>query len=1069
MENEKQYRYPGPSPFTTAFASVFHGRSEDVAGLYDAILLNKCTVIVGRSGVGKTSLINAGILPKIEREMARADFRGTKMKVVRIRAFGYNASDKRSLLQQVKNCFIRDLGTLSADAENMLPNAPEALRASIGFLLKQYQWDHFKRDPSGKEIILIIFDQLEELFTYPAADIQQLERELWEMAGSNMPDALRFFIEEQLASNPDYISDALHALLEEPALVKFLLAIRSDKLSLLIRLSKAIPGIFQNPYELKPFSIQQAMKAITAPAEDKGSDYASPSFTYAPQALQKICNALEALPNFDPEYHFEANKIEPLTLQLICRHIERKIVPTDDDKVISPHEFDVTAIFANYYEDALAELKLEQSQLEQTMKFIEEKLIYESDRRRLIQYQESITGEFGIPIDQINTLVDAGLLRKIFSTGAKPSYELSHDWLVDAIIFAKQKRLQLAQAPLADMQDHKAIADISEKIQHSSRDYTLYQQRANMYLGLGRYEEAANDFTTAMQLKGSADIDIDLLLQRGSAYLQNQRFEEAECDYLKILEADPQHYLALYNTGVVYYEWNKMEQAKQAFQKCLAIDNSYVDAMNYLGVIAMNTDDDAPLAEKYFLQIMALNNAYKYPYYNLGLLRYKQEQFKEAEKYFEKAIELDEGYDSAWNYLGVVADRLNNKTKALEYFQKATALRPEDFQYQYNLAKMYFDGGRFQESMAVAETCVKLNNAYQAGYYLLSLAAFNMGDYKAAADWALQHGKWGATTDGLFQLGLSYYHLRQYDSAIEAFQQLSLLNTEHAEGLYYQIWSKELKGDIDGALADGQLGAKRFPADARFSYMAGRLLFNKGKLEAAKENYATCISIDPVFLNALIDMGSICRQLGSPKEAIDWLKKALAVKGDSGPALFELGIVNYDQQDNEAATDCFQQTVALGYHVADSNNYLGLLAERSEQFENAIQYYDAAIALDPGFHLAVFNKAIAAYLSNQFELSIPLFEQLIHAKMYLADCYNYLGAIENKQGNIAASLQHFEASLAANDQHEYALFNLAEANYLLGQFDKAAELFTNYLHRFPGDEEAKSFLQKMDEARQSNA
>ena len=64
--DDRECPYPGVLPFTADTRVYFHGRKEAISELL--VLLNQqdCVCIVGQSGVGKTSLLNAGLLPRLE-------------------------------------------------------------------------------------------------------------------------------------------------------------------------------------------------------------------------------------------------------------------------------------------------------------------------------------------------------------------------------------------------------------------------------------------------------------------------------------------------------------------------------------------------------------------------------------------------------------------------------------------------------------------------------------------------------------------------------------------------------------------------------------------------------------------------------------------------------------------------------------------------------------------------------------------------------------------------------------------------------------------------------------------
>ena len=61
------YRYPGAQPFRDDDFSrrTFFGREQASIALADQILANRLVVVYAKSGLGKTSLLNAGVAPRL--------------------------------------------------------------------------------------------------------------------------------------------------------------------------------------------------------------------------------------------------------------------------------------------------------------------------------------------------------------------------------------------------------------------------------------------------------------------------------------------------------------------------------------------------------------------------------------------------------------------------------------------------------------------------------------------------------------------------------------------------------------------------------------------------------------------------------------------------------------------------------------------------------------------------------------------------------------------------------------------------------------------------------------------
>ena len=57
--------WPGPRPYTDTLSSVFRGRDKDVARALDQVRGQRLSLMTASSGAGKTSLLQAGVIPKV--------------------------------------------------------------------------------------------------------------------------------------------------------------------------------------------------------------------------------------------------------------------------------------------------------------------------------------------------------------------------------------------------------------------------------------------------------------------------------------------------------------------------------------------------------------------------------------------------------------------------------------------------------------------------------------------------------------------------------------------------------------------------------------------------------------------------------------------------------------------------------------------------------------------------------------------------------------------------------------------------------------------------------------------
>src|SRR5215813_11838988 len=81
---DPQNPWPGLAAYDEAASNFFHGRDEEARELLRLIQLAPLTVVYGKSGLGKTSLLQAGLFPLLRTEhflpvYVRLDFSGGVM------------------------------------------------------------------------------------------------------------------------------------------------------------------------------------------------------------------------------------------------------------------------------------------------------------------------------------------------------------------------------------------------------------------------------------------------------------------------------------------------------------------------------------------------------------------------------------------------------------------------------------------------------------------------------------------------------------------------------------------------------------------------------------------------------------------------------------------------------------------------------------------------------------------------------------------------------------------------------------------------------------------------------
>lgn len=410
MPNQK--RYPGSRPFTPDYSHLFFGRDQDIGKLSRFINAEKLSVLYGKSGLGKSSLLNAGVIPRLEKE-------GYLHIPVRFGSF-------------TEDSILMPLDVL---AQAIVKQAPEDNYLSKIEDEDISLWQHLKgiqyENKETKSLILVL-DQFEELFTYSEDDYRTFAATLAKLLNGQMPRRFKRNLRRKVAEDENLLNEDDWAWMDKPIDLHVVLAIRSDKLSLLNKLTDSIPNILLNCYELMPLTESQAGEAIRQPAMKDGT-FASPTFHYDDDTLAKMVNYLN---------QNGTRSIESFQLQILCQFVEERLVIKKGLTTICPDDLgELESVYQSYYDLHIKDLPNREDRRAARL-LIEDGLIFQEDQRRISLYEGQIVSQYHITTDLLEKLVDTHLIRSELHSSGGRYYEISHDSLVKPILRSRELRVE---------------------------------------------------------------------------------------------------------------------------------------------------------------------------------------------------------------------------------------------------------------------------------------------------------------------------------------------------------------------------------------------------------------------------------------------------------------------------------------------------------------------------------------------------------------------------------------------------------------------------------------------------
>ena len=404
---------PPPNPFVGPVpldvGQKLHGRRCETEELSDLLVSKRVVVLFSPSGAGKTSLIRAGLIPRLKEAY--------EMEALPIVRLGHRdpACDCDASINRYRLATLLSLEKLRAEG------ARRPARDLRAYTLKRYFEECVSaalgRDAGGQpHYPLLILDQLEELFTADPLDVNQ-KREFLEELGS----VLRGGVPGQWSGGTGVPIWALFA-------------IREDRLAELQPYLDLVPTALAFRYRLDALGVDAAREAI---GETAGSDWMDAD---VPQRLaDDLCTV--SVRGANGRETFQPGRfVEPVQLQVVCRGLWEKIVARLGRKieaadVQSCGHSAVDRALRDFFDEEVSIAATDAGVSERKLReWIEEQLISASGVRIQTLRDKMLLGRND---DAITRLVDAHLLRSDTRDGHE-WIELPHDRLVAPVRAANE-------------------------------------------------------------------------------------------------------------------------------------------------------------------------------------------------------------------------------------------------------------------------------------------------------------------------------------------------------------------------------------------------------------------------------------------------------------------------------------------------------------------------------------------------------------------------------------------------------------------------------------------------------
>ncbi len=347
------------------------------------------------------------------------------------------------------------------------------------------------------------------------------------------------------------------------------------------------------------------------------------------------------------------------------------------------------------------------------------------------------------------------------------------------------------------------------------------------------------------------------------------------------------------------------------------------------------------------------NDVSIFSYNTVGKFLEKFKMYDYAEKVYNDAVSKTTKSEYFYNKMGDLALRNKNVDKTLECYRKVLEANPLNRSVLVKLATIlqtYYPENT-EEAIDCYEKLLEFDVDTAQIYYELGHLYMSKEDklnsvsaFKLAVDRDPENPFFNNS------LGYAYAKAELYDDAIEHYQKAISLNPDPE-------WTSIVCQALGSIYAE-----------------------NKGNVEAAVSTYQAGIILDPKNYDLYIALGDIYMADYDLDQAIRSYCDAITLNPDDARAYSKVGIALWEKDYLEEALVAYHKAVELSPENEYAQNNLGILyLDGLADAEEALEYFEEAIALNPNYTLAYFNAGRASQemgftndAANYYQMAIDL-------------------------------------------------------------------------------------------------
>jgi len=386
----------------------------------------------------------------------------------------------------------------------------------------------------------------------------------------------------------------------------------------------------------------------------------------------------------------------------------------------------------------------------------------------------------------------------------------------------------------------------------------------------------------------------------------SEAYSERQAEFFKrAVELAPEFVPARFNLILVYLRQDRLSLALKHSDELVRQDPEDVRSLQ-LRAQVLGRRGEVELAAKDLAKASQLKPESYEVWQDLGRLLYQERRLEESLAAYEKALTLRPPTDEVFFEIAMVQQAFGKDADAAKNYQKFLVANPDDFQANFLLGVTLRQQGKKEEALRYLLRAESLEPETQDVVVELRTLYLELGDMKEVEERVGSDDDTSA--ESFFRLGLVAKDRQAWEDAARYFERSLSEDPENSS-----IWTQ-----------------------------LGDVLVKCDKMKDAAGAYEKAIEFDRDDFNSLLNLAVLYGVEGRPKEAVELLEHAVALRPESSLAHLNLALVQDGLGDFAAAQVHYLRAIEEGSSNPEAHFRVAILYSKQGRREEALEHLSIA-------------------------------------------------------------------------------------------------------------------------------